>query len=148
MTRIQRILVPVDFSDHSATAMEMAVDWAKQFGAKIRLLHCYEIRPIWVTTYEMPVPEDYQVEIRKAASRQLQAWLEKVKAEGIEADATLSPCFAKVAIADIAERDRSDLIIMGTRGRTGLKHIVLGSVAERTLRTAPCPVCIVRASDT
>jgi nucleotide-binding universal stress UspA family protein len=71
--------------------------------------------------------------------------IEKVASDGVTATSQLSEFPAASAVLDLAERLGADLIVMGTRGRTGLKHVLLGSVAERTLRHAPCSVLTVKA---
>jgi nucleotide-binding universal stress UspA family protein len=82
--------------------------------------------------------------VREAAAQKLERILERMKAEGIECALHLCPGHPVGAILDTAEEVDADLIVMGTRGLSGLKHVLLGSVAERTIRTAPCPVLTVR----
>lgn len=147
MSRIEKILVPVDFSEHSAKALEMAIDLAKALGASIQLLHCYQIQPAGVSPYGIVLPESFDRDLREAAGRQLGEWRDKVVAQGVEAEATLSSMFPSLAISETASEVGSDLIVMGTRGLSGIKHVLLGSVAERTLRVAPCPVLTVKAGE-
>jgi len=148
MTKIQKILVPVDFSEHSAKALEMAADLAKAFdGATVHLLHCYQVQPVGVSPYGIVLPETFDRDIREAASSQLEKWREKIEAKGVQAEAHLSSMFPSVAISDTAEQLGADLIVMGTRGLSGIKHVLLGSVAERTLRIASCPVLTVKGND-
>jgi nucleotide-binding universal stress UspA family protein len=147
MTRIQTILVPVDFSEHSAKALQLAIDVAKAFGAKIHLLHCYQIQPAGISPYGIVLPESFDRELREAAGLHLNEWREKVTSQGLEAGASLSSMFPSLAISETASEVGADLIVMGTRGLSGIKHVLLGSVAERTLRVAPCPVLTVKSSD-
>ena len=91
------------------------------------------------------IPESFDRDIREAATRQLEKWRDKVAAEKVEVEAEISPIFPSEAIASTAERIGADLIVMGTRGLSGIKHVLLGSVAERTVRIAPCPVLTVKA---
>ncbi len=144
MKRFQRILVAVDFSEHSNKALEMAIDLAKEFGAKLDLVHAFDIPVPFVTPYEVAIPDSYMQEARDAAKRKLAALAEKISAEGIEARSHLSEVPAATAIARVAEEVEADLLVMGTRGNSGLKHVLLGSVAERTLRHASCPVLTVK----
>jgi nucleotide-binding universal stress UspA family protein len=146
MRRIGKILVPVDFSDHSARALEMAVDLAKAFGAGIDLLHCYQIQPLGISPYGIVLPEGFDREVRQAAGRSVDEWRGKVVLEGIEVGVHLSSRFPSLEISETASEIGADLIVMGTRGLSGIKHVLLGSVAERTLRLAPCPVLTVKAS--
>jgi nucleotide-binding universal stress UspA family protein len=145
MTRIRTILVPVDFSAHSGEALGYAIDLAKVFGAGIHLLHCYQINMGGVSPYGLVIPEDFDREVRAAAEQKLHEWAEKARAEGIAVEERISPMFPAATLVDTAEEISADLIVMGTRGLTGLRHVLLGSVAERTLREAPCPVLTVKA---
>lgn len=143
--QIRSILVPVDFSDHSGKALEVAIGLAKQFaGAKVHLLHCYPLNLGGVSPYGIVIPESFDRECRDAAAKQLDQWAEKVSSQGVEVSTTVTARFPSEAIADQAGELGVDLIVMGTRGLTGLKHILLGSVAERTLRVAKCPVLTVK----
>ena len=146
MTMFRNILVPIDFSDHSKAALESATQLAKTFGSELCLLHCYAINPGGVSPYGVSLPPTYFDEIRDAARKKLEEWLEKVTAEGVKARPLLSSVCPSEEISLMAEELGSDLIVMGTRGLSGFKHLMLGSVAERTLRAAPCPVLTVRAS--
>jgi universal stress protein A len=147
MYRVGTILIPVDFSHHSARSLEVGVDLAKAFGAEIHLLHCYQAHVGGVVLYGLAVQEGFVREVRKAAERRLAEWSEKVKAESIKVSTDLTPLFPSEAISAAAKEIGADLIVMGTRGLTGLKHVLLGSVAERTIRNAPCPVLTVKAPE-
>jgi nucleotide-binding universal stress UspA family protein len=144
---MQTILVPVDFSDHAARALDMAIDLAKAFGARIELLHCYQIGPGAVSPYGIVLPESFDREVREAAAKQLAEWRDKTAAAGVDTHANLSSMYPSLAIVDTATEIGCDLVVMGTRGLSGIKHVLLGSVAERVLRSAPCPVLTVKASD-
>jgi nucleotide-binding universal stress UspA family protein len=145
MVSFRKILVPVDFSDHSARALDLAVEVAGAFQARVELLHCYQLSPAALSPYGMVLPESFDREVREAAARRLAEWRDKVAARGIQVGANLSSMLPSLAITDTADELGADLIVMGTRGLSGLKHVLLGSVAERVLRTARCPVLTVRA---
>jgi nucleotide-binding universal stress UspA family protein len=144
---MQTILVPTDFSPHSEKALGVAEKLVKLTGGKIHLLHCYRINVGGISPYGVTVPEEFNRQIREAAEKKIEDLERKVAAEGIEVEAHLSPRFPSEAVSDLAKELGADLIVMGTRGSTGLKHILLGSVAERTLRIAPCPVLTVKETD-
>jgi nucleotide-binding universal stress UspA family protein len=148
MRGIRKILVPVDFSDHSARALEEAIGLAKTFRAEMHLLHCYRINPGAITPamapYGIVIPESFERDVRMAALRRLSEWRDKVSAEGITVQEHLTAHFPSEEIVAMAEKLPADLIVMGTSGLTGLKHVLLGSVAERTIRLAPCPVLTVK----
>jgi nucleotide-binding universal stress UspA family protein len=147
MTRFEVILVPIDFSDHSTAALEIATEFAKAYGAKIRLLHCYRLDPADVSPDGVAASASYDRHIREAAARRLKESEEKLAVEGIETESSLSSAFPSEAITEMAQEIGADLIVMGTRGVVGLQHVMLGSVAERTVRLAPCPVLTARAPD-
>jgi nucleotide-binding universal stress UspA family protein len=143
--RIQRILVPTDFSICAARAIERAVELAKLNQAEIALLHAYEL-PTAVGLLDVPlaIPQEFFDQMRDAGQRHLDTAVQRVAGEGVKVQAYLTCDSPTRAILDAAEKDHSDLIVMGTRGRTGMKHVLLGSVAERTIRLAPCPVLTVK----
>jgi nucleotide-binding universal stress UspA family protein len=145
MTAFQKIIVPVDFSDHSSRALDVAIELAQKFGGRLHLIHAYPIHPLLLTPYGMNVPVDFEREFRRAADQQMAACAERARKAGVAVETTCTPDSPSEAIVRCAEKIGADLIVMGTRGLTGLKHVVLGSVAERTLRMAPCPVLTVKA---
>ena len=147
MKPIRRILVATDFSQHSARALEAALDLALQFGAEVDVVHAFDLPIPLLTPYEVAVPDSYLEQTRNAAAKQLAAAAEQASARGIEVKTHLREVPAATAIAQAAEDVAADLIVMGTRGNTGLKHVLLGSVAERTLRLAPCSVLTVKGDD-
>ena len=134
-------------TSHAESALGFAVDLAKGLGARIELLHCYPINPGGISPYGIVLPENLDRDMRDAASARMAEWREKVVSAGLDADVTLTPAYPSEAISATAEDHGSDLIVMGTRGLTGLRHVLLGSVAERTLRIAPCPVVTVKSPE-
>jgi len=147
VTEIRKLLVATDFSPHSEQAVEDAVMLARTFGAEIHLVHAFDVPVPVVTPYEVAVPTGFVEQARESARTRLAAVQEKVTASGVHAEAHLTEAPAAQAVARIAEEIDADLIVMGTRGNTGLKHVLLGSVAERTLRIAPCSVWTVKHPD-
>jgi nucleotide-binding universal stress UspA family protein len=144
MTRFETILVPVDFSDHSKEALDSAVQIAQLFGSTIHLLHCYHIQTAGISPYGIVLPSGYYDDIREAAQKRLNDWHEQIFSEGIKVESRLSADSPSLAINLAAEEISADLVVMGTRGLSGLKHAMLGSVAERVVRLAPCPVLTVK----
>ncbi len=146
---VKRILVPIDFSPDSMSALTYAGEFAAMFKAELVLLHVIE--PIYYAT-----PTDmYAVsanvttlleEQRRMAEEQFKrigAQLHKKRQRFRALIKTGSPSHV---ITDMAKRQRGDMIIMATHGRTGLAHMFMGSVAERVVRTAACPVLTVRGA--
>src|SRR5262245_10995962 len=143
---IRKILVPVDFSEHSQRALDEAVSLAKHFGAELTLFHCYPI-PIPALAsapYGTVTPEGYVDAVRSAALQRINQWRDKASAQGVRAEGRIGAGAPASEIAALAEEIGADLIVIGTRGLTGLEHVLLGSVAERTIRIAPCPVLTVK----
>ena len=137
---ITRILVPTDFSETSDAALEYARVLARRFGASLHLLHVVD--DPFVT--EGLAAEAYITEaptIRTAMLEEARARLAH-RAAGCT---TTEAIFGRgaVTIVEYAQQVGTDLIVMGTHGRTGLAHLFLGSVAERVVRTAPCAVLTV-----
>jgi len=146
---IKRIVVPVDFSNTSLQALDYAVDFGRPFKAEIVVVHVIE--PIYFTSpTDMYVPSfntgmllDEQ---RRIGREQLASLAADLKKRRINARTILQTGSAHQVITDTAKRVKADLIVMATHGRTGLSHVVLGSVAERVVRHAECPVLTVRGS--
>jgi len=146
MKPIGTILAAVDFSEHADQALDVAVEFAKQFGGELHLVHALDMRIPLMTPYEIVIPTAFVEEARGAAASKLDVLVQKAATEGVTATSHLSELPAASAIVELAEKLGADLIVMGTRGHTGLKHVLLGSVAERTLRHAPCSVLTVKTS--
>jgi nucleotide-binding universal stress UspA family protein len=138
------ILAPMDFSSNSVAALDWAVALARETGAKIHLLHSYGVPVRGVVPYDFTVPDGVWDGIGQAAETKLDQIRKEVVAAGVEASSEVSSAMPCAAILDAAERIGADLIVMGTRGLTGLKHVLLGSVAERTIRMASCSVLTVK----
>ena len=147
MAPVRVILVPVDFSPHSEAALDQAMDLAKALGAKIHLLHSYAVPVRGVIPYDFAIPDGVWDGVHSAAESKLEEIRQKVASEGLEATTEVSTSLPSEAILAAANELDADLIVMGTRGHTGLKHVLLGSVAERTIRLAPCSVLTVKVKE-
>ncbi len=144
MDPIRTILVAVDFSEHSDAAADAAATLAKQLGAEVHVVHAFDLRIPMLTPYEVAIPEPYIEESREAAVAKLSAVAKKIQDEGIRVESHMAEAPPARAIANAAEQVGADLIVIGTRGHTGVKHLLLGSVAEATMRHAPCSVWAVK----
>jgi universal stress protein A len=136
--KLKRILVPIDFSKISQKALEYAVPLAKQFEAKITLLHAFEPPP-----YPMvfPMCEGFPIE---PLEKELNALAKKSIEPQFLKEVIVRVGAAFEVITNLARDCEADLIVITTHGHTGLKHVFLGSTAERVVRHAPCPVLVVR----
>lgn len=139
-----KILIAVDFSETSDRALETAVAYAKHFGAQLDLIHAFTLPVSFVSPYEVAIPEGFFEDARKAAEVRLKENLATAKAAGVEAKCLLVEAPATRAITDYIDEHGCDLLVMGSHGYTGLKHVLLGSVAERTLHRASCSVLVVK----
>ena len=147
--KVKTILVPTDFSADADKALETAIDLARQFGAKIVLLHAYRIEvPLAYAGLDtgLVLPPTFQTQVDETAAKRVADLAKRTTQGGVEARGVALCEPPSIAIVAEAERLPADLIVIGTRGLTGLKHVVLGSVAERVIRHAPCPVLTVRTS--
>ena len=139
---LKRILVPIDFSDSSISALDYALGLAEKFGAKLTLLHVVE--PVYLESSLMnPELLEYTNQNRLAAGRDRLLGLPAM--EGLVAVETLVRMGrAQSEIADTAKATASDLIVMATHGHEGIERVALGGTTERVLRLAPCPVLVIR----
>ena len=136
---ITRILVPTDFSRPSEQALHYAHDLAQQFGASLHLLHVVN-RPLLAEGLAAEAHLSQKFESDKV--RGTEARLRKLAPDAASADVVFG--YAARAIVERASRLGADLIVMGSHGRAGMPHLMLGSVAEAVVRTARCPVLTVR----
>jgi len=141
---IEKILVPSDFSAHSKVAGTLAAKLASQWGASLDFLHAVELPPD-CSAYLTGVTDTVEFQVRAGAAKRLDLAAAEINCEGLPVGRFLQRGVPEDVIADQAEKMGSDLIVMGTRGQTGLAHFLIGSVAERTLRSAPCSVLVVHA---
>jgi nucleotide-binding universal stress UspA family protein len=144
MKPVRSILAATDFSPDAEHALGVAIDLALQFGAELHVVHGLDFPVPILNPYAISIPDSILTQAREEASRRLREAVARVEAAGVKARPHLTEVPAAPAIARLAEELGADLVVMGTRGHTGLKHVLLGSVAERTLRLAPCSVLIVK----
>ena len=135
----RHILVPLDFSTDSERALDYARELASIFQARLTLLHVMHI-PVMV---EVDL-HAYLPQIEDAARQQIEACQQRVQAAGLISDRVLVRGVPFQEIIETARDRQVDLIVMGTHGRTGLPYAFLGSVAEKVVRLAPCPVLVTR----
>jgi nucleotide-binding universal stress UspA family protein len=143
---IHHILVPIDFSAYADQALAYAMALAQALQARLTLLHVIHLTP-WtmgdmVTTFPGIFLEDVETE----AQQLLQASLGRLRDAGLQGETVIVHGVPLQTIIDTATEKDVDLIIMGTHGRTGLTHVLMGSVAENVVRLAPCPVLVTRGT--
>jgi len=137
----EKILVPLDGSEHSIRALKMAVQTAQKFNGKITLIHVYSIGGLAIS----PTPVNEFIEaIRKAGVDILADGEKGVKAEGVHVETLLLEGHAVEQIVKACREGKFDLIVMGARGLSRIKEMLLGSVSDGVVRHACCPVLVVK----
>jgi nucleotide-binding universal stress UspA family protein len=147
---ITNILVPVDFSPHAELAFRYATALARRLGARVALVHVVEdpfVTGAWSSEIYVPNVPELLRDLIAGAERHLAALKQAAADTGMAADTAVITGRPADTIVEHAANGGFDLIVMGTHGRTGLAHVMMGSVAERVVRKAPCPVLTVRATD-
>jgi nucleotide-binding universal stress UspA family protein len=137
------LLVPTDFSSGSSAATEYALWLAGRTNAKVIFYHVME-PTVYSVDFALTRP-DLSTEVRERANEMLRQLVEEARGRGIPAEHAVAVGAPFAEIGRAAAERKADLIVMGTHGRTGLSHVVLGSTAERVVRLAPCPVLTVKA---
>ena len=141
MISLKKILVPTDFSEHSGKAVLYGEELAKKFGATLHLVHAVEKVPVMYGEGAFFTPET-EAEMQAASTKELEALTPDVGGNPVVRKVVLGHPF--VEIVRYARENEIDLIVLGTHGRGALAHMLLGSVAEKVVRKAPCPVLTVR----
>lgn len=140
--KLKKILVPVDFSECTKESLLYAVPFAKQFDARLTLLHVME--PTYLAPSEtsaLPITETVE-----AATKRLKQLRDRC-AGTVQCQTLVRLGYCEHEIIKVAQEEGSDLIILSTHGRTGLARLVMGSTAERVVRRAGCPLLIVRPNE-
>jgi universal stress protein A len=142
----RRVLFGTDFSPASRPAFRRAIALARQSRGRLLIVHVVPSgMPMGAEGYVTPrMYQEMETAIRKSAQKQLDRLVAQAKKAGVAARGVLLTGAAPEAIALTARKERSDVVIVGTHGRTGLDRLLAGSVASRIVGTAPCPVMTVR----
>jgi nucleotide-binding universal stress UspA family protein len=152
MPRLKKILVPVDHSDCSRVAMEYALFLAERFDAEIEVLHVAEI-PLGEEEHTVVKPDTGEEQLlselimQQAEKAETEFLAPFVRDATIPIERSLLKGQPGKVIVEAATDRGADLIVMGTHGRSGFERLIMGSVTERVLRSAPCPVVVVRHPD-
>jgi nucleotide-binding universal stress UspA family protein len=148
MIAMKNVMVATDFGEAADAALRYGRELAGRFGATLHVVHVVETSyvGVGVETY-VPLLPDVDGELDETARRRLNGLIESAGNGPRMIPAVLPSSVPSVAIMDYARDHDIDLIVMGTHGRSGFAHLVMGSVAERVVREAPCPVLTIKQSE-
>ena len=141
---IQHILVPTDFSEDARMALREAARWAAHFRARLTLLHVLAPAVIPVSVTEVAAVYEVVPGLQERIQEELTRWIEAEVPESVSSDVRIEEGPVDLTILEQARQEQADLIVMATHGRSGVARWLLGSVTERVLRQAPCPVLTLR----
>ncbi|MFT5089641.1 MAG: nucleotide-binding universal stress UspA family protein [Candidatus Latescibacterota bacterium] len=144
MIRLKKILIPTDLSEYARHVLPYAVEFARSYDAKIFLVHVVDAH--WagpVASAEFPGMVENQIEANKESA---QTTMEQMRAELVDAEVETRVLVGAphVEVVRFARSEDIDLITLATHGRTGLAHALIGSVAEKVVQMAPCPVLTIK----
>jgi nucleotide-binding universal stress UspA family protein len=144
---IQRILVPIDFSEHATPVLEWATHLAQEHGARLVLLHAYHLPVEFQQLEGAYLPPDFWANVKLEAEQSLARYKSDLDARGLSVECVVREGYPASVILDEAANQPADLIVIGTHGLSGLRHLLLGSIAERVVQKAPCPVLTVKTHE-
>jgi universal stress protein A len=144
---LKRILVPIDFSEHSKNALQYAIRLAGQFGSELVLVYVVEpvVYPADLGFGQVAIP-NIEPELAARGKAGLEQLAEETIPEGIESRIVVCTGRPFVEILDTAKEQHADLIVIATHGHAGVEHLIFGSTAEKVVKRAHCPVLMVRAA--
>jgi nucleotide-binding universal stress UspA family protein len=146
MLSINRILCAVDFSAPSARALQYALALAERLGAQVDVIHVYEFPNFAVEDGAVELPPYMQESLAMRLRERLEQFVKEKAVEGPKTSTHLLEGIPYLQIVEAAKGHQADLVVIGTHGRTGLSHMMLGSVAERVVRTSEVPVLTIRSA--
>ena len=145
--RVRRILCPIDFSRHADLVVEWAAHLAEEHASELILLHAYHLPVEFQQLEGAYLPADFWESVKEEAQRSLRVWGDQLRAKGLDVEEIVREGYAASVIDEEAVQGKADLIVMGSRGLSGLKHLLVGSIAERVVQKAHCPVLTVTHRD-
>jgi len=144
---IKRILVPLDFSDQADEILAWASHLAEEHRSSLILMHAYHLPVEFQQMEGAYLPAEFWTQVKTEAQKSLERHAAKLRARGLEVEVEVVEGYPATAIEEAVTRKNVDLVVIGTHGNTGLKHLLLGSVAERVVQKVPCPVLTVKAPE-
>ncbi|NQU08466.1 MAG: universal stress protein [Candidatus Abyssubacteria bacterium] len=146
MIKIEKILFPTDFSEHSKHAFTYALSFAKEYGARLYMLHVIEDVQYLANAYMFDVPMMPSfADMEQNRQKEMEEFIEREVADAsVSVEKVIKHGRPFVEIIQMAREENVDLIVIATHGRGGLEHVLFGSTAEKVVRKAPCPVLSIR----
>jgi nucleotide-binding universal stress UspA family protein len=141
---ISTILVPIDFSDNAPAVIEWAAHLAQEHESTVVLFHAYHLPVEFQQLEGAYLPPDFWANVKAEAQQSLGRFEDQLRADGLTVRSVVREGYAATAIVDEASEQEVDLIVIGSHGLSGIKHLLLGSIAERVVQKAPCPVLTVK----
>lgn len=145
--QLKRILVPIDFSEHAPPVIEWAGMLAEEHSSELVLLHAYHLPVEFQQVEGAYLPQDFWQSVKSEAEENLEAHAEALRKRGLTVTVVVREGYPATVIEDEAAEQDIDLVVIGTHGLSGLKHLLLGSIAERVVQKAPCPVLTIKLRD-
>jgi nucleotide-binding universal stress UspA family protein len=143
--RIDCILAPLDFSEYADTVVEWAAHLAEEHKSEIVLLHVYHLPVEFRQAEGAYLPADIWTSMKEDSERQLARYGDRLRERGLKVKEVTREGYPATAIEEEIHEVGANLVVIGSRGRTGLSHLLLGSIAERVVQKASCPVLTVKA---
>ncbi len=149
MIEIRRILYPTDFSPSAEHALPYAASFAKEYGAKLFVLHVVEdlTNVAYFEVFQTPLPANFLKDVEALAQKQMDELLKRDQLKGLDVQGVLRRGAPHVEILTAAVELQADLIVIATHGHSALQQVLFGSTAEKVVRKAPCPVLSIRHPD-
>ncbi len=142
----KHILVPTDFSEYANYALDYAIELAKTLEARLTVLYVLHLSSLALGEAPPAILDDTLKAMESNAQARTQKALDRVQQAGVQCESAIVEGIPFQSIMETANDRNIDLIVMGTHGRTGLTHALMGSVAEKVIRMAPCPVLVTRGT--
>jgi nucleotide-binding universal stress UspA family protein len=144
---IRKILCPIDFSQHAELVVEWAIHLAQEHDSEVLLLHAYHLPVEFQQLEGAYLPADFWDSVKQEAERSLAIYAERARTASVSVREIVREGYPASVIQEEAREENADMIVMGSRGLSGLKHLLLGSIAERVVQKAHCPVLTLNHPD-
>jgi nucleotide-binding universal stress UspA family protein len=144
---VRKILCPIDFSRHAELVVEWAAHLAEEHASELILLHVYHLPVEFQQLEGAYLPSDFWDSVKEEAEQSLARYGNALRKQGLVVRDVAREGYPASVIEEEAHREKADMIVMGSRGMSGLKHLLLGSIAKRVVQKAPCPVLTVNHPD-